>query len=147
MSFMKMVTYAKGALYCADCSKCGVTHYAHEWTTDAFNEERDAMEAGTLRCPECGGKIDASTFIKCKRSYAGMIFALVGRRGDYGLRYVLSDISKLYAKGVYLANAGDMLRVHRVAIDGTISSYDSARTQRLTDKIVASRKPLNKEQS
>ncbi|HEV2178363.1 MAG TPA: hypothetical protein VGU20_31195 [Stellaceae bacterium] len=71
MSFMQMLIYEKGALYAADCGKCGATHYAHEWTTDAFNDERDAMQAGTLRCNECGGSIDASTFITCKRSYAG----------------------------------------------------------------------------
>lgn len=71
-----------------------------------------------------------------------MIFALVGRRGDCGLRYTVADMGKLYAKGVELANAGDILRVHRVSMDGEVSSYDAVRTQRLTDKIVASRKAV-----
>lgn len=71
MSFMELQIYQKGALYCADCSKCGMTNYAHEWITDNHNERRDAMQAGTARCDECGNAIDASTFVDCGRQYAG----------------------------------------------------------------------------
>lgn len=71
MAFMEMYIYNKGRLYAADCAKCGMTHYAHEWITDAFNEERDAMRAGTLRCDDCGGAMDPDTFMDCGRQYAG----------------------------------------------------------------------------
>lgn len=71
MSFMELYIYKKGALYAGDCSKCGITHYAHEWITDDNNGERDAMQDGTLRCNECGGRIDPDTFMDCGRQYAG----------------------------------------------------------------------------
>ena len=71
MSFMQLQVYKKGRLYCADCAKCGATMYAHEWITDDFNGDRDAMQAGTARCPECGGHADADTFTDCGRQYAG----------------------------------------------------------------------------
>lgn len=70
MGFMQPYLYQKGRLYCADCSKCGQTHYIHEWITDAFNDDRDAMQSGDARCPECGGLIDADTFMDCGRQYA-----------------------------------------------------------------------------
>lgn len=68
--FMKLQVYRKGSLYSADCSKCGMTHYAHEWVADDINGERDAMQNGTLRCNDCGGSIDADTFMECGRQYA-----------------------------------------------------------------------------
>lgn len=76
MSFMQMQIYRKGRVYSADCAKCGQTHYIHEWTTDDFNNDRDAMQDGTAHCPEhCGGKIDPDTFHDCGRQYAGMYSA------------------------------------------------------------------------
>lgn len=72
MSFMQMQIYRKGQVYSCDCAKCGATHYAHEWATWDFNEERDAMQDGTMRCPEnCGGRMDPETFMDCGRQYAG----------------------------------------------------------------------------
>jgi NAD-dependent SIR2 family protein deacetylase len=72
MSFMQMFIYRKGALYSADCRKCGMTNYTHEWVRDDHNERRDALENGTARCDECGGPIDATTFYKAPRPmYAG----------------------------------------------------------------------------
>lgn len=71
MSFMTLHIYQKGALYACDCSKCGMTNYTHEWTTDAHNETRDAMQSGTARCDDCEGQLDADTFIACGRQYAG----------------------------------------------------------------------------
>jgi hypothetical protein len=71
MSFMQKFIYQKGALYSADCSKCGMTNYTHEWITDDHNERRDAMQEGTARCDECGGELRADTFIDCGRQYAG----------------------------------------------------------------------------
>jgi hypothetical protein len=71
MSFMQLFIYQKGALYCADCSRCGVTNYTHEWITDDHNERRDGMQAGTAACEECGSALDPETFIDCGRQYAG----------------------------------------------------------------------------
>lgn len=71
MSHMQLIVYRKGALYSADCLRCSTTHYTHEWITDDHNARRDAMEAGTLRCDECGGTIDSDTFAAHKPSYAG----------------------------------------------------------------------------
>ena len=70
MSFMTMHTYQKGALYSADCAKCGATMFSHEWVTGDNNEMRDAMQAGTARCEDCGGNADADTFMDCGRQYA-----------------------------------------------------------------------------
>jgi len=71
MAFMELQIHRKGALYSAECRKCGTTHYTHEWTTDDHCERRDAMQAGTLRCDECPGTVDPETFTEHKRSYAG----------------------------------------------------------------------------
>lgn len=70
-TFMKPYIYRKGATYSADCAKCGATAIIHEWTTDNFNGDRDAMASGTLRCAECDGHVDAETFRKGPRMYAG----------------------------------------------------------------------------
>lgn len=71
MTFMTLHIYQKGALYSADCTKCGATMYTHEWVTDDHNDRRDAMEVGAARCDECGGTVDADTFYSCGRQYAG----------------------------------------------------------------------------
>ena len=70
-TFMEMYIYEKGRTYCADCGKCGCTNYIHEWVTDAFNEDRDAMRAGAYRCEHCHGTTRADTFLDCGRQYAG----------------------------------------------------------------------------
>lgn len=72
MSFMEMQIFKKGALYSCYCAKCGATMYTHEWFHMDFNDMRDAMEAGTLRCDECSiGRADPDTFRKERNSYAG----------------------------------------------------------------------------
>ena len=75
MSFMQMQIYRKGQVYTADCSRCGQTHHSHEWTTDDFNNDRDAMQSGEARCPECNGKLDPDSFTNCGKQYAGMYSA------------------------------------------------------------------------
>lgn len=70
MSHMKLYTTPAGHLYSADCSRCGATMYVHEHATWDLNEERDAMQAGTLACQECGiGRADPATFVEHKRPH------------------------------------------------------------------------------
>ena len=71
MAHMKMQIFKKGALYSADCAKCGATNYTHEWAHADHNERRDAMQAGTLGCDECGHAVNPETFTECGRQYAG----------------------------------------------------------------------------
>lgn len=68
---MKMQIFKKGALYSADCNRCGSTMFTHEWFNDDHNDRRDAMQAGTLQCNDCSGHADADTFHYCGRQYAG----------------------------------------------------------------------------
>lgn len=70
MAFMELQTLKKGALYCAECARCGGDMYAHEWASWDYNEERDALQAGTSLCPECGGRASQETFRYCGRQYA-----------------------------------------------------------------------------
>lgn len=68
---MEMQIFKKGALYSADCAKCGMTNFTHEWFHDDHNNRRDAMKDGTLQCDECHGHVDADTFMYCGKQYAG----------------------------------------------------------------------------
>ncbi len=70
---MEIETTPKGALYYADCKKCGATLYSHEYAHWDHCERRDAMEKGTLRCDHCGiGRADPNTFTQAqRRQYAG----------------------------------------------------------------------------
>jgi hypothetical protein len=72
MSFMQIEITAKGALYVADCQRCGASIFTHEWATWGHNEMRDAMQAGHACCPECFGNAAPETFSKAPRKvYAG----------------------------------------------------------------------------
>lgn len=68
----------KGHLYSCDCGKCGRTLYAHEWASWDPNEERDAMQAGTLRCTECTGQADSSTFIDLGAGWYAARYSMPG---------------------------------------------------------------------
>ena len=78
MNAMQLYVTRKGAMYTADCAKCGATIYAHEWATGDHNETRDALEDGTARCPDCGGHADAETFAKAPRPMYAARYSMPG---------------------------------------------------------------------
>jgi NAD-dependent SIR2 family protein deacetylase len=99
MSFMQLVTYRKGRLYCADCAKCGSTMYWHEWTSDG---SADDLREGTAVCDECGGRADPETFADCGRQYAGRYSApgyMDCTSWSYGanLRTLQRELRSMYA--------------------------------------------------
>lgn len=71
MSFMQIELTQKGALYTANCARCGASMFTHERAYLDHNERRDAMQDGTLRCDECPrGSANPDTFRACGRQYA-----------------------------------------------------------------------------
>lgn len=105
MGFMRPEIIRKGALYACDCAKCGTTSYTHEWLADNFSEDRDAMEAGTFRCEECGGKNDPDTVYDCGKNYAGRYSApgyMDCTTWDYApnLRNLKRELRNMYEGGV-----------------------------------------------
>lgn len=63
MPFMSLHITPKGALYTADCRKCGATVYVHEWAHPDPNGARDAMQSPSgLACDQCHGATDPDTF-------------------------------------------------------------------------------------
>ena len=85
---MQLQITKKGALYTAECSRCSATMYTHEWATWEHNERRDAMEAGTLRCEECGGTANPETFGLMPGRYYAARYSMPGyldcTEWDYG---------------------------------------------------------------
>ena len=75
MAFMNLEMTRKGQLYMADCDKCGCSMWSHEWASWDNNGTRDAMQAGTLVCNDCGGRADPDTFVDCGRQYAARMSA------------------------------------------------------------------------
>jgi hypothetical protein len=74
LSTMQFQITPKGALVCADCSYCGTTQYAHEWASWDFNESRDALQAGTYRCTDCGRNTDANRYYEAtSKRYAARL--------------------------------------------------------------------------
>lgn len=79
MSFMQLEVTQKGQLYSCECAKCGATMYVHEWATWDCNADRDAMQAGTLRCSECRiGTADPETFHEHKRKHYAARYSAPG---------------------------------------------------------------------
>jgi hypothetical protein len=76
--------------------------YAHEWASGDFNEERDAMEAGTLRCVECSGTADPETFGKAARPHYAARYSADGyldcTEWRYGtnLRALVREVRDMY---------------------------------------------------
>jgi DNA-directed RNA polymerase subunit RPC12/RpoP len=102
MAFMEMEILRKGTLCVADCAKCGATLHAHEFASWNFNDNRDAMQAGTLRCDDCGGRADASTFHQLgRKQYAGRYSAsgyldCTDWSYDSNLRRLQQELRSLY---------------------------------------------------
>jgi len=103
MSFMNLYHTPKGALYSADCAKCGATIYAHEWASADPNEERDALKAGTLACPHCCiGRADPATFHAYGRRHYAARYSADGYMDctdwNYGtnLRELLRETRDMY---------------------------------------------------
>jgi hypothetical protein len=68
----------KGTLVSADCARCGATHYAHEWASWDFNEARDALQAGTYRCTDCGCPTDPDTYYEAPRKHYAARLSMPG---------------------------------------------------------------------
>lgn len=102
---MEMQVTQKGALYCADCAKCGATMYVHEWATWDNNGDRDALRAGTLRCTDCDGRADPDTFRDCGRGWYAARYSMPGYLDctdwNYGRnrRRLVRELRDMYGKG------------------------------------------------
>lgn len=74
-------------------------------------------------------------------------YALVGRRGDDGGRYLPSQHSLMKVAAWRMHKAGDMVQVWSALPDGDLLKYDGEATRRMTDHIVKARaaaaKPLD----
>lgn len=101
MPFMKLEVTQKGALYAADCAKCGATMYVHEWASWDNNTDRDALQAGTLACRDCGGRSEPDTFHECGQQYAARYSApgymdSTDWHFDTNKRRLLRDVREMY---------------------------------------------------
>lgn len=77
--FMRLELTRKGKLYTCECARCGAIMCAHEWASEDPNEERDAMQAGTLRCDQCpNGHADPETFREIARPYYAARYSAPG---------------------------------------------------------------------
>jgi hypothetical protein len=105
MSFMNLYITPKGALYSADCDKCGASIYAHEWAHPNPNGARDAMQAGTLECDQCSGHADPETFVDLGRKFYAARYSADGymdcTEWAYGpnKRALLREVRDLYGEG------------------------------------------------
>jgi hypothetical protein len=69
-------------------------------------------------------------------------YALVGRRGDDGGRYMASQHRQMKAAAWRMHQAGDMVQVWTVMQNGDLMKYDGDATRRVTDYIVKARNAL-----
>jgi rRNA maturation protein Nop10 len=100
---MQLQVTQKGALYTAECARCGATLYSHEWATFDHNDRRDAMQDGTLRCDECGnGTADPETFSAMPGRYYAARYSMPGyldcTEWSYGTnrRALVRDVRDMY---------------------------------------------------
>jgi hypothetical protein len=69
-------------------------------------------------------------------------YALVGRYGDDGGRYLTSQWPQMKARAWAMHRAGESVQVWRASQAGGLERYDSEATQRMTDHIVKTRDAL-----
>lgn len=71
---------------------------------------------------------------------ANRTYALVGRRGDDGGRYVVSQWPQMKERAWAMVQAGDIVQVWRASsMCGDLYGYDGEATRRVTDHIVKMR--------
>jgi hypothetical protein len=71
------------------------------------------------------------------------LYAITDRSGDIGGRWLASQARKMYAAGVkHAALTKELVQVWRAAPNGDLLAYDSARTRKLSDHIVAYRNAM-----
>jgi hypothetical protein len=62
---MILETIKKGTIYSADCQKCGVTNFWHEWLSDVSSEDFTKTQ-----CEHCYGVIGGEPFKHPRKEYA-----------------------------------------------------------------------------
>jgi hypothetical protein len=66
-------------------------------------------------------------------------YAIVGRRGDDGGRYLAAQHKAMKIAAWKMAQAGDIVQVWTVFQNGDLMKYDGDATRRVTDYIVKGR--------
>lgn len=69
-------------------------------------------------------------------------YALVGRSGDAGGRYLASQHKQMKIAAWRMSQAGDMVQVWTTMQNGDLMKYDGDATRRVTDYIVKARAAL-----
>jgi hypothetical protein len=72
------------------------------------------------------------------------MFALVGRHGDAGGRYLPSQHKQMKIAAWRMHQAGDMVQVWLAMQNGDLMKYDGDATRRITDYIIKARAALAK---
>lgn len=67
---------------------------------------------------------------------SNLTYALVGRHGDEGGRYLTSQWPQMKVAAWRMHRAGDAVQVWRAMQNGDLLSYDGEATRRITDYIV-----------
>jgi hypothetical protein len=75
------------------------------------------------------------------------IYALYGRNGDAGGRYLRNQWPQMRVAAWRMACAGEMVQVWRAMQNGDLLRYDGNATRRISDYIVKGRAALAKVQS
>jgi hypothetical protein len=70
------------------------------------------------------------------------MYALVGRHGDAGGRYLSTQHKEMKIAAWRMAQAGDMVQVWTALQNGDLLRYDGDATRRVTDYIVKGRAAL-----
>ena len=70
------------------------------------------------------------------------MYALVGRNGDDGGRYLQSQHKQMKISAWRLYRSGSLVQVWLVAANGDLLKYDADATRRVTDYIVKARVAL-----